>query len=77
VFLAADDEEMSPQTCRSVLADTPAGTGRGKVELVWYEGATHNFDDPGRDRQSVSGNRRASDDAMKRAATLIDQAFAR
>jgi len=37
-----------------------------------YDGATHDFDDPGKQRQSIAANRQARDDAMGRAAALLD-----
>lgn len=70
VFLASDDEEVSPTTCRRFLERADAA-GAG-LEIVWYEGATHGFDDPGRSRQSVAANRRAREDVERRA-----DAFAR
>ena len=70
VFLGSDDEEVSPQVCREVLGRTspPAGP----VDIAWYEGATHDFDDPGTARQAVAGNRAARRNAMGRAAALLD-----
>lgn len=75
VFLAADDEEVSAVSCRKVLSGAPAGPG--KVDVVWYDGATHGFDDPGRERQSVAANQRASIDAIKRSADVIGAALMR
>jgi carboxymethylenebutenolidase len=72
VFLAADDEEVNPENCRKALAGARAGMNgaKGSVEIVWYDGATHDFDDPGNSRQSVAGNARAKADAMARAGQL-------
>jgi carboxymethylenebutenolidase len=69
-FLGSKDEEVSPQTCAKVLA---AASG-GPVAVTTYPGATHDFDDPGKTRQAVAGNRSAKDDAMARAAALLDAA---
>jgi carboxymethylenebutenolidase len=69
-FLGSDDEEVSPQTCAKVLG---AASG-GPVVVTTYPGATHDFDDPGKARQAVAGNRSAKDDAMARAAALLDAA---
>jgi dienelactone hydrolase len=67
VFLAANDEEVSPRNClRALQSDGEAG----KVKVIEYPGATHDFDDPGRARQSVPENRVAKEDAMRRAAML-------
>lgn len=69
VFLASDDEEVSPRVCARVLAHaTPAGL----VHVTTYLGATHDFDDPGRARQAIRGNRAARADALQRAASLLD-----
>jgi dienelactone hydrolase len=69
VFLAADDEEVSPIVCHRVL---DAAVSKGQpVTVVDYPGATHNFDDPGRERQSVPGNEAARADVMQRAAGIF------
>jgi dienelactone hydrolase len=71
-FVGSNDEEVSPTVCRSVLE---RATARGApVELIWYDGATHDFDDPGKARQSVEANRRARDDSMQRAAAFFGAA---
>ncbi|MEP6739976.1 MAG: dienelactone hydrolase family protein, partial [Caldimonas sp.] len=70
VFLAADDEEVSPKICADVLRKVPTN-GPGKVDVTLYDGATHDFDDPGKSRQSVAGNAAAKDDAMRRASALL------
>lgn len=67
-FLGSDDEEVSPTACDRFLR---AGTG-GPIAVTTYPGATHDFDDPGAARQAVPGNRLAKDDAMTRAADLLD-----
>lgn len=70
VFLAADDEEISPRNClRALQTDGESG----KVKVIEYPGATHDFDDPGRTRQSVPENRAAKEDAMRRAALLVEK----
>jgi dienelactone hydrolase len=71
VFLASDDEEVSPKTCADVLSRaTPAGL----IDVTTYPGATHDFDDPGKTRQAVAGNRAARADAMQKAASLVGSA---
>jgi dienelactone hydrolase len=67
VFLGSDDEEVSPTVCAKVLHDAA-----GPIDVTTYAGATHDFDDPGATRQAVPGNRGAKDDAMERAASLLD-----
>ena len=70
VFLGSADEEVSPVICRNVLSRTDATPGQ--LDVTWYEGATHDFDDPGDKRQAVEANRKAKDDVMRRAAGLLD-----
>ena len=69
VFLGSDDEEVNPAVCHKVL-DAAASKGIA-VKLVDYIGATHDFDDPGRKRQSVPGNAAARDDVMQRAPQIF------
>jgi dienelactone hydrolase len=73
VFLASKDEEVNPEICRKVLAGAIADLGDGKrtVEVINYDGATHDFDDPGKNRQSVPANAEAKADAMARALQII------
>jgi carboxymethylenebutenolidase len=69
VFLGSDDEEVSPIVCHRVL--DPVAASGGVLTLVDYPGATHDFDDPGRKRQSIPGNAAARDDVLKRAAAFF------
>jgi dienelactone hydrolase len=62
VFVGSADEEISPRTCRALLDH--AG---GDVKIRFYNGATHDFDDPGRSRQSVRANFQARFDVIDRA----------
>jgi dienelactone hydrolase len=73
LLLGSDDEEVSPTTCRDVAARSSAPGGAPTVQ--WYEGATHDFDDPGKARQAVAANRSA--DALQRAAPFFDAVLAR
>jgi dienelactone hydrolase len=68
VFLGSDDEEVSPETCHRVL--DPAAKS-SPIEVVEYEDATHDFDDPGKKRQSEPGNQDAREDVLKRAAEIF------
>ena len=69
VLLASDDEEVSPAGCHRVL-DAAAGNG-SPIAVIDYAGATHDFDDPGERRESVAANRRAREDALRRAAGVF------
>lgn len=68
VFLGSADEEVSPTVCAEVLAHASGGP----VSVTTYPGATHDFDDPGKARQSDAANREAKADAMARAAKVLD-----
>jgi dienelactone hydrolase len=65
VLLAAADDEVSPQTCQR-FADRVRAAG-GPLDVVIYEGAEHNFDDPGPTKQRRDANHRATEDARTRA----------
>jgi len=70
LFLAADDEEVSPSICQNVAErSVNAGTN---IAVTLYPGATHDFDDPGEKRQSVPDNRAARAEAMTRAVSVIN-----
>jgi len=70
MFLAEDDEEVSPARCLEV-ADRSRAAGAA-VDVTLYPGATHDFDDPGQRRQSIPDNRSAKADAMAKALALLD-----
>jgi carboxymethylenebutenolidase len=70
MFIASQDEEVAPAPCRA-LAGQLERRGIAHFTMVWYEGATHAFDDPGRRRQAVEANRAARSDAMERAAEFF------
>lgn len=72
MFVASNDEEVAPIPCRQ-LAEQVKGRGVSDFELVWYEGATHTFDDPGKRRQAVQANRDARADSMARAERFFAQ----
>ena len=69
MFLGSDDEEVSPAICRHV-AERSRNAG-SPIDVVLYQGATHDFDDPGASRQSIPGNQAASRDALQRAIGLV------
>lgn len=71
LFLAADDEEVSPTLC-SAMADRSRQAGT-TIDVTIYPGATHGFDEPSASRQSVPGNRPAMDDTLRRAASLASE----
>ena len=70
MFLATDDEEVSPAICMHVAARSrEAGT---RIDVVTYQGATHDFDEPSQSRQAVPGNRDAMGDALQRAVVIVE-----
>jgi carboxymethylenebutenolidase len=69
VFLGSEDEEVSPAVCHRVL-DAAQGNG-SPISMVDYPGATHDFDDPGKKRQSVPANQAAREDVLRRAFALF------
>ena len=71
MFIASNDEEVAPLPC-SQLAEQVKARGVKDFEIVWYDGATHAFDDPGKRRQSVPGNREARSDSMVRAEQFFE-----
>ena len=74
VFMGTDDEEVSHDRCRDLI-----GTSRARgndVDFTSYRGASHSFDDPGRQRQSVPANARATADVRQQAAIFFAEALA-
>jgi dienelactone hydrolase len=70
MFLASDDEEVSPEICTHVAARSrEAGT---HIDVVTYQGATHDFDEPSQSREAVAGNRDAMGDALQRAIAIVE-----
>ncbi len=74
-FMGTADEEVSPRRC-AALIDKSRADG-SDVDIRLYEGATHSFDDPGRRRQKVEANARATDDAVARARAFFRQQLER
>ena len=69
VLQGSADEEVSPVLCQELVNKSRAHGG--DIEYVLYQGATHDFDDPGTDRRSVPANVAAATDAFPRAATFF------
>ncbi|QPF95265.1 dienelactone hydrolase family protein [Bradyrhizobium commune] len=70
LFLGSDDEEVSPLICQHVAERSQqAGT---RIDVILYSGATHDFDEPSSRRQSTPGNQAAMDDALVKAAGILD-----
>lgn len=71
LMVAADDEEVSPQVCVQFAHEVQARNGR--IELVYYEGAHHSYDDPGKRKQSHAPNRAATGDSKLRAERFFHE----
>jgi carboxymethylenebutenolidase len=70
VYIGTADEEVSPRACRALIER--AG---GDVQIRFYRGATHDFDDPGRNRQRVDANAAAREDVIRRAPGFFAEQF--
>lgn len=71
IMVAENDDEVSPTVCRD-FAEKIHGRGAA-VEFVWYDGAHHSYDDPGKTKQSHEPNRLALQDTLQRAAAFFAQ----
>ncbi|MBY0269124.1 MAG: prolyl oligopeptidase family serine peptidase [Burkholderiales bacterium] len=69
--VAENDDEVSPTVCRT-FAEKIRGRGAG-LEFVWYDGAHHAYDDPGKTKQSHEPNRLALQDTLQRAAAFFER----
>ena len=69
------DDEVSPQRCGALVEKSRAQ--RADVEIRFYEGATHGFDDPGRSRQDVTANATANADDRTRALDFFAEQLRR
>src|SRR5262249_5898162 len=65
MMIAAADEEVSPKRCEEFAKR--AREAGSNLQPVVYAGAEHNFDDPGKKKQSNPANRHATEDTMRRA----------
>jgi carboxymethylenebutenolidase len=71
-FHGTADEETSPQRCRR-LVERSRSLG-GDISLKLYPGASHSFDDPG--RQQDPANRAATTDAKASSKALFERLLA-
>lgn len=65
IFVAANDEEVSPIKCAK-LAERTESAG-GNINLIIYDGAHHSFDSPAKKVQGIEANHLATIDAQERA----------
>jgi dienelactone hydrolase len=71
MMVAENDDEVSPTVCRT-FAEKIRDRG-ASLEFVWYDGAHHSYDDPGKTKQSHEPNRLAMQDSLQRAAAFFAQ----
>lgn len=69
LMIASADEEVSPRVCEA-FAKRAKKTG-SDLESIVFEGAEHNFDDPGNTKQSNAANHMATEEAMSRAESFF------
>lgn len=69
VYQGSADEEVSPRRCAE-LVDKSRARG-GNITFTLYPGASHDFDDPGENRQRVGANADAKKDAMPSAVEFF------
>ena len=75
VFHGAADEEVSPRRCGELVERSQAEGGA--IEIRFYPGATHGFDDPGSKRQLIEANAVATEDAVQRSLQFFAEQLAR
>ncbi len=69
VFHGTADEEVSPRRCGQLVERSKADGGA--IDIRFYAGATHGFDDPGEHRQSNPANATATKDAVERSVRFF------
>jgi len=75
LMVASADAEVSPKRC-AAFAER-ARKGGADLEFVEFEGAEHNFDDPGKQKQANAANRAATEETMRRAEQLFAERLRR
>jgi carboxymethylenebutenolidase len=73
VFHGTADEEVSPRRCGELVERSRAESGT--IEIRFYPGASHSFDDPGAKRQSIEANAVATEDAVNRSLRFFAEQF--
>jgi len=71
VFHGTADEEVSPRRCGELVEKSKAGGGA--IEIRFYSGASHGFDDPGTKRQSNEANAVATEDAVQHSLQFFSE----
>jgi carboxymethylenebutenolidase len=63
------DEEVSPKVCETF--GKRAKRGGADLELIVFQGAEHNYDDPSKKKQSNPADQQATAETMRRATQLF------
>jgi carboxymethylenebutenolidase len=71
VMLGSADEEVSPERCQKWAAK--ANSFASTIQVILYEGAEHNFDDPSAKKQANPANHKATEEAIRRAEGFFSQ----
>ena len=69
LMIADADEEVSPKRCEDFAKRAKAAGS--KLEVIVFPGAEHNFDDPGKKKQSNPANHSATEEAMRRSEAFL------
>ena len=69
MMVGTADDEVSPKICEDFAARVRRDGA--PLEIVVYQGAEHNFDDPGKEKQANPANRRATEETYRRAERLF------
>jgi carboxymethylenebutenolidase len=67
--LGSEDKEVSPTRCEAFAKK--AKSAGNPIEWVVYAGAEHNYDDPGKTKQSKPANHSATEDTFRRAEAFF------
>lgn len=65
MLLGSADEEVSPERCEKWAAKVKKNGN--SLETVVFAGAEHNYDDPGKKKQSNPANQKATEETIRRA----------
>jgi carboxymethylenebutenolidase len=71
MMIAGADEEVSPRRCEAFAKRAQEHGNR--LQFIVYPGASHNFDDPSKSKQTIPANHSATEDAMLRAERFFAQ----
>jgi len=71
IFIGTADEEVSPEKCNDLVEKSRLAGG--DLAITVYPDATHDFDDPGRKRQTVQANSTAANDSKSKATEFASQ----